>query len=293
MEPAISVIVPVYKAEKFLDRCVQSILRQTFQDFELILVDDGSPDKCPEMCDAYAAQYSFVTVIHSPNRGVSSARNLGLKAAKGKYIKFVDADDYLGPNHLKILCDAAEQTGASWVWGRQTWVTKDGMGEERFSGVLDGFETLTSREIIESFESLYFKKVLFSVWNKLYVREQICKIFDETMALGEDVAFNLNYLATLTGMVSVIGNIEYFYDRRNENSTLVTFRNYQAESFLRIMAAVRNVLKRQEGGFDEELYEQIFMEQLIFETQYMIYRNKGKIRRQKLREYLLNNETRG
>ena len=92
MEPKISVIVPVYKVEEYLHRCVDSILSQSFTDFELILVDDGSPDNCGKICDEYAQKDSRVKVFHKPNGGVSSARNYGLDNAKGEWIAFVDSE---------------------------------------------------------------------------------------------------------------------------------------------------------------------------------------------------------
>ena len=98
MNPLISVIVPVYKVEQYLDECVQSIINQTYKNLEIILVDDGSPDRCPEMCDEYARQNSRIRVIHKPNGGPSSARNIGLNAASGLYIGFVDSDDVIAPN---------------------------------------------------------------------------------------------------------------------------------------------------------------------------------------------------
>lgn len=91
--PKISCIVPVYNVEKYLRRCVDSILAQTFTDFELILVDDGSPDGCPAICDEYAEKDSRVRVIHQENKGVSAARNAGLDMARGEYVCFVDGDD--------------------------------------------------------------------------------------------------------------------------------------------------------------------------------------------------------
>ena len=94
-EPLISVIVPVYKAEQYLDRCVQSIVDQTYKNLEIILVDDGSPDNCPAMCDAWAEKDSRVRVIHKENGGVASARNVGLDNAVGQYISFVDSDDWI------------------------------------------------------------------------------------------------------------------------------------------------------------------------------------------------------
>lgn len=95
--PKISIIVPVYKAEGYLERCVNSILSQSFADFELILVDDGSPDQCPKLCDVFAGNDNRVRVIHQKNAGVSAARNAGLDTASGEYITFVDSDDYIDP----------------------------------------------------------------------------------------------------------------------------------------------------------------------------------------------------
>ena len=113
--PFCSIIVPVYKTEEYLEQCVRSILNQTMRDFELILVDDGSPDRCPEMCDAYANEDSRIRVIHKENGGLSDARNAGLQIAKGKYIAFVDSDDLLAPNALEILFDAAKKSKAAIV----------------------------------------------------------------------------------------------------------------------------------------------------------------------------------
>lgn len=103
MAPKISVIIPVYKVETYLSECLESIERQTFQDFELILVDDGSPDGCGAMCDAYASNHPNTRVIHQANMGLSGARNHGAKAARGEYIVFVDSDDYVSSDHLEYL----------------------------------------------------------------------------------------------------------------------------------------------------------------------------------------------
>lgn len=107
--PEVSVIVPVYKAEQYLDRCVKSILEQTYQNFELILVDDGSPDNSPSLCDEWAKNDNHIYVIHKKNGGASSARNAGLKIAKGRWIAFADSDDWLDRTALKTLYDLANQ----------------------------------------------------------------------------------------------------------------------------------------------------------------------------------------
>ena len=110
--PEISIIVPVYQVEKYLNECIDSILAQTFTDFELILVDDGSPDNCPALCDAAAARDDRVRVIHKPNGGVSTARNAGLDIARGNWLGFVDSDDMIDPTFCEKMLHAAVQAGA-------------------------------------------------------------------------------------------------------------------------------------------------------------------------------------
>lgn len=106
----VSIIIPVYKVEKYLSKCIESILKQTYFDLELILVDDGSPDKCPEICDTYASKDERVVVIHQKNAGVSAARNAGLEKAKGEYIGFVDPDDWIAPEMYEKMIQAMENS---------------------------------------------------------------------------------------------------------------------------------------------------------------------------------------
>ena len=112
MQDLISVIVPVYKVEKYLKRCVDSILAQTYPCLEVILVDDGSPDGCPAICDEYAREDRRVRVIHKENGGLSDARNAGIDAAKGKFLGFVDSDDYVHPRFYELLLQALKEEGA-------------------------------------------------------------------------------------------------------------------------------------------------------------------------------------
>lgn len=104
-----SLIVPIYNVAPYLRKCVDSLLAQDISDYEIILIDDGSPDECPEICDQYAAQYSNIKVIHQTNAGLSAARNSGISVAEGQYILFVDSDDYLHPNTLGTLLEQAER----------------------------------------------------------------------------------------------------------------------------------------------------------------------------------------
>lgn len=111
MEPRISIIVPIYNVERYIRKCLDSLLSQdlTFEEYEVIIVDDGSPDGCPEICDYYASQYRNIKVIHQKNGGLGAARNRGLRIAKGKYIQFVDSDDFLEPNVLGTLIQKVEK----------------------------------------------------------------------------------------------------------------------------------------------------------------------------------------
>ncbi|MCH5296582.1 MAG: glycosyltransferase [Ruminococcus sp.] len=113
--PELSIIVPVYKVEKYLPKCIDSILAQTFTDFELILIDDGSPDRCGEICDEYASKDSRIKVIHQKNQGVSAARNVGLDIAKGTYLGFVDPDDWIEPKMYDVLIRTAKEKKADVV----------------------------------------------------------------------------------------------------------------------------------------------------------------------------------
>ena len=126
--PKISVIVPVYKVEPYLQKCIDSILAQTFRDFELILVDDGSPDNCPAICDAAAGKDERVRVIHRKNAGLSAARNAGLSAARGEYIGFVDSDDYIAPQMYQTLYDAMVKNDAQLAICNYTCIDSIGGG---------------------------------------------------------------------------------------------------------------------------------------------------------------------
>ena len=113
--PELSIIVPVYKVEKYLPKCIDSILAQTFRDFELILIDDGSPDNCGAICDDYAARDSRIKVIHQKNAGVSAARNAGLDIATGTYLGFVDSDDWIEPEMYAAMIATMQETQADVV----------------------------------------------------------------------------------------------------------------------------------------------------------------------------------
>ncbi len=141
----LTVIVPVYKVEPYLYRCVDSILAQTFADFELILVDDGSPDNCPAICDEYASFDSRVRVIHKENGGVSTARNVGLEHACGEYVTFVDSDDSISPDYLAALYEGVKDARADMVVAGYARITPDG---ETLMAFTPETRTMTGRDAL-------------------------------------------------------------------------------------------------------------------------------------------------
>lgn len=169
----ISIIVPIYKVENYLEACVDSILKSTYRDFEVILVDDGSPDRCGEMCDNFAASDPRVRVIHKPNEGISEARNDGLKAARGEYIAFVDGDDVIHPRMLEVLHDAINSGDYDFSMVLGVWVQDKGIGYDYVGE--DGTIEVNSTRIISQQELMgqlanvgYGAGQYHVVWNKLY-----------------------------------------------------------------------------------------------------------------------------
>lgn len=188
MKP-ISIIVPVYNVEPYLRRCVDSILVQTFTDFELILVDDGSPDDCPAICDEYAVKDSRVRVIHKKNGGLSSARNAGMAVAEGKYILFCDSDDYVSPEWCQQLFHQIEMAPNAWVCCD---IERTG---EFDSYHFEDFTGLPTEQ--KMYYQIYLMGLSAYVWNKIYSVEKIQEhsiSFDESGPIFEDVDFNLKYL---------------------------------------------------------------------------------------------------
>lgn len=203
----LSYIVPVYKVEKYLEECVESILSQTMDDYEIILVDDGSPDNCPAMCDAYAEKYpEKIRVVHKQNGGLASARNAGLKVAQGDYIFFLDSDDYLSGDKVKEIYQKAVDFDAD-VLQTSYFTFTENTGERGV--VRTSFETdkLHSHQDME--RELCFassKMRIIFVWRNLYKRVFLEKngiVFEEKLRMIEDGPFNMQVYSTAERFVAV------------------------------------------------------------------------------------------
>lgn len=167
--PMISVIVPVYKAEKYIESCVQSILAQTYGDFELILVEDGSPDRSGEICDALAKTDTRIRVIHKENGGAATARNAGLDVARGEFIAFIDGDDCVHPKYLEFLLALQNETKADFVMCHYDFFTEEG---DWFNGEPEqDYQLLNGADLLANFQEHYRKVSLISLCMKLFKKE--------------------------------------------------------------------------------------------------------------------------
>ncbi len=202
-----SIIVPVYGVEKYLDECVQSLLNQTYADFEVILVDDRSPDNCPAMCDSWQQRDSRVRVIHKPiNEGLGFARNTGIEAAKGDYILFVDSDDYIAANTLESCAEALKSAEDILVFGMELRY-EDAQGAAKwYSSILpDPFRADTTEAKAQMFSMLSANKVFPYACNKAYRREFLMSVptrFEQTKLI-EDFLFNISVFSYAKAIVTL------------------------------------------------------------------------------------------
>lgn len=196
--PEISVIVPVYKVEPYLDRCVQSILRQTFRAFELILVDDGSPDGCPAMCDAWAKQDRRIRVLHKENGGLSSARNAGLAVATGRYISFVDSDDWIEPQMLEYLWNLLQAHPEAQIAQCEAIISKDQTPAQ--AQPQEEIAVFDQTGMLDYFFRIHGEASNTAVWNKLYARD-ILQGFSFVPTLNEDVEASYEFFQRASHMV--------------------------------------------------------------------------------------------
>ena len=209
-EKLISVIVPVYRVEKYLDRCIKNILSQTYRNLEIILVDDGSPDECGKICDRYAGLDHRITVIHQKNSGSSGARNAGLGIAHGKYICFVDSDDGIDSKMIETLYRAISRRNDDLaLCGHQQ--VKGNIAPQAFQPDSARIRYMTSDELWQE----VFSRMNNAVWNKLYRRDLIGNLrFPVGVIHGEDLIFNLEYLIRCDSAVLIDAPLYHYYMRQ-------------------------------------------------------------------------------
>ena len=265
----ISVIIPVYNAKTYIQRCIESIKYQSFNDWELILIDDGSTDNSYEICKKY--EDSKIHVFHKENGGVSSARNYGLSVAKGKHIVFVDADDYVDKDYLRNFYDNIANSDLV-ISGYKEVYTSGKVKIKDF-----GCKKLTIEDLKKEFDELYLSNLFNSPFNKLYKRELIEFKFNEQQSLGEDLLFNLEYIKKCKS-INVISNTDYNYIINSMSATnkynYKSIENYlivkkELEKMCKTMQTIQN--KSIERVFEKNVCGSI---QLLLENKSLNYKDK-------------------
>ena len=210
-KPLLSIIVPVYKVENYLQKCIDSILAQTFTDFELILVEDGSPDGCPALCDAAAAKDARIRVLHQKNGGLSAARNAGLDVARGEWIGFVDSDDYIAPEMYETLYKAVQNTGADLALCDYAEVDEAGAPCQSMHVRLEK-KVFAGQDLLKNATD----SMIQPAWNKLYRRAVFAQLRYPVGKLNEDF-FVIPEICLNTQKAVVIPDVLYYYVQRGDS----------------------------------------------------------------------------
>ncbi|MFT4071751.1 MAG: glycosyltransferase [Dysgonamonadaceae bacterium] len=229
MNPKVSVIVPIYGVEKYLDRCMQSLLKQTLQDIEIILVDDGSPDDCPKLCDEYALLDDRVRVIHKENAGLGFARNSGLDIARGKYISFVDSDDYVELSMMELLLSYADKYDADVVSCGSRYVNGNIIVPQRDVESL----TILSQDMISDYcldmiaakrgarnDQKYFMSVWRCIFKRQIIDEYEIKFYSERDIVSEDIPFKID-VGLHSKTVVFVPDLLYYYCQNGSSLTSI------------------------------------------------------------------------
>ena len=245
----ISIIIPVYNAEQYLHRCIDSILAQSYTDFELLLVNDGSKDASGAICDEYAAKDTRVRVFHKENGGVSSARNLGLDNVQGDYITFCDADDYVGTEWLAAYCGAMEQKVDFIVQGFYKII-----GDDTVENVLPPLSGTSNEQLQEFIKRLVTSSCFGYIWVKAFRRELVesHKIrFDENSSFTEDAQF---IAACLEHVMSfqIVDKANYYYIAPNLQ------KKYSGDNYYSILRVCQSFMNLYDGHLPKEFCAKYF-----------------------------------
>lgn len=231
--PLVSIIVPIYGIDRYIGACIESILDQTYKNLEILLVDDGSPDRCPEICDLYAKKDNRIKVIHKVNGGLVSARKAGLKVSKGEYVGYVDGDDWIEPSFYATMVDTILEYNSDIVvagMSRDLFSSTSKINSKIPAGNYEGTRLVKLKQNMMIFNTFSQIGVSTYVWNKLFKREKLLcyqMTVDNDISIGEDAAVTYPYLMDCD-RVSIIDSCEYHY-RQREDSMLKQTIAYQKE----------------------------------------------------------------
>lgn len=231
----LSIVVPVYKVERYLDRCMESLVNQTYRNLEIILVDDGSPDRCPEICDAWAEKDPRIRVIHKPNGGLSDARNAGMRIATGELLAFVDSDDYVDLSMYETMISAMERTGAEVACCGRYIATEDTATPAH---TLDREQLFTGKEAVR--ELLIGGNVEEATWDKVYWRELFENLEFPVGENNEDIVVIPRLLVKASCVVHV--GLPMYYYCQNAGSITKSAYSEKKRVILKHLDEVRQFL---------------------------------------------------
>lgn len=272
-EELVTIIVPVYNVEKYLDRCINSLLDQTYEELEILLIDDGSNDSCHEICDNFSKRNKKIHVIHKKNGGLASARNTGIEQAKGKYITFVDGDDYVTPFYVENLVNAITKHKSDLAVSMFVNVVDgDEDKKDKGSNQLINYRTTNSERCLA--DMLYQRGIETSAPGKLYLRSQIEDLRFPDGKLYEDIMYTTTMISRAK-RIAIIDNVDYLYYQRSGSIQYQSFnkrkmdciwhsrlmidfiyekyQNLQNAAYIRYFGALCNIyFQIPKEGFEEE-----------------------------------------
>lgn len=217
-DPLISVVIPVYKVEAYLDRCVESVVRQSYEKLEILLVDDGSPDRCGAMCDAWAGKDSRIRVLHQKNAGLGAARNRGTEIAVGEFVTYVDSDDYLAPDAIELLLRLLREQGAEIAVADCVKTQEDHVSFDRTTE--EQIRLFTGKEACMTLQGWELYMPMVTAWGKLFPRELLLREAFTEGRLHEDEATTYRLYAAVSRVALSSRPVYAYY--QNPNSIMHT-----------------------------------------------------------------------
>lgn len=270
--PKISIIVPVYNVEQYIVKCIDSVIAQTYKDYELILVDDGSTDNSGKICDEYALKDNRIKVIHKKNEGVTATRDRGVKEAKGEFLFFIDGDDYITENALELFTNKQKENDADLVRGSFCSIKEDGEIKKHI--------VPTNTKTIEKYFN-YIAKGCWNIWNNLY-RASIFKAhvnIPHLITLGEDKLCNIQLLIGIKS-IAIVQDITYYYVLRSNSVVHTVYKNGIKEYriyilLLRELDKVHNIYRTSEH---KDIYRKLEEVIATFIILVLIYNKKDMLK---------------
>lgn len=283
----ITIIIPIYKVEKYLKKCVQSVINQTYSNLEIILVDDGSPDNCGKICDDYAKEDKRIKVIHKLNGGLSDARNKGLDIATGKYVYFLDSDDSISKDAIKYLYHIIKENNADIAIGKMKEVFKENYSFNQEEILLkenlkDTIKLYTKEQALE--EMLYNTEFTNMACNKLYKKRLFSKIRYPVGMLYEDLGTTYK-LISCSEKVVLGSKITYYYLANRKESIMNKNYNSTRMQALKFAEEILEFIQREYPKIEKAAIARLYME-CIFILLKIPRDNKYKKDNDKIKDYL-------